>query len=73
MEKVDIHQYFDQKFNRDFKTLERELEDYFNDDYEKMDAILDRIPEMDGRDWEKKIKICSFVSTNKNLSKRRLS
>ena len=49
------------------------LEDHLNDDYEKIDGYLDRLPDMNIRLWKQKINFKPIKSQTHSVQGRRRS
>jgi hypothetical protein len=70
---MSINKYCARRFNQAFKELERVLEDNFQNQYSKVDKVLDKIPE-----FHHLITIKPLVNTNamqrpKSSKKNRMS
>jgi hypothetical protein len=48
-------EYLNKRFDRNFRQLRDSLTDHLNNDHERIDDFLDRLPDMNVRLWKQKI------------------
>lgn len=69
--KQSLHQYLDNKFNQDFKKLNDALEKNLSQkDLYQIDTFLDRLPDLQLKDWDKKVSIVPFMDTKEKAEVR---
>ena len=61
--KPSLHAYLDNRFTQEFKRLEGILLEKFEGNAEKVDVITDCIPEMDLKQWQKRVKMVPLQPT----------
>lgn len=61
--KPTLHEYLDSRFTMEFRRLEAVLMDKFEGDVEQVETVLDRLPEMDLKQWQKRVQIVPLKPT----------